>query len=370
MHLQEHVPLAPMTTFRVGGPARYFVEAEDEKDVIDAVIHARANNLRLFVLGGGSNLVVADEGWPGLVLKIGIRGIEDDGTAQPRALRPRSGQASVPHGPRHYVVGAGEEWDAFVARTVEDGCAGVEALSGIPGTVGGTPVQNVGAYGQEVSETIVAVRVLDLQNLKVRELSNAECGFSYRTSIFNTTERERYIVLHVTYALTPGGAPRMAYADLQKRFANHPGTPTLKETRDAVRQIRESKAMLIVPGDDDCRSAGSFFKNPIVRDEKAAEVAVMAREQGVEREPPRYPAGGGQAKLSAAWLVENAGFPKGFGSGRVGISKKHTLAIVNRGGATAAEIAAFSEEVRTGVRKAWGIELQREPVMVGFGSIE
>jgi UDP-N-acetylmuramate dehydrogenase len=350
MEIRENVMLAPMTTLQVGGPARTFVEARSEEDVLQAVLHARGTNQRVLVLGGGSNLLVADEGWPGMVVKIAIRGVE---------TREEAGR-------RIYRVGAGEEWDGFVARTVEEGCAGVEALSGIPGTVGGTPVQNVGAYGQEVAETITSVRVVDTQSLRMRELRREECGFGYRRSLFNSSERERYVVTRVSFALTPGGGPRIAYADLQKYFAGRDGAPTLAETRAAVREIRQSKAMLIVPGDADARSAGSFFKNPVLTVEEADEVAARARDKGTATEPPRYPAGEGRVKLSAAWLVEQAGFGKGYGQGRVGLSRKHALAIVNRGGATAAEIAAFSDEVRDGVRRAWGIELEREPVLAGF----
>jgi UDP-N-acetylmuramate dehydrogenase len=345
--IQEKVPLAPLTTFKVGGPARYFVEATSEKDVIDAVTHAVANNLRTFVLGGGSNLLISDEGFPGLVIKIAIRGIEQREVA----------------GKREYVVGAGEDWDAFVAHTVAQNCAGIENLSGIPGTVGGTPVQNVGAYGQEVSETITNVRVLDLRNLQVKELKNEDCGFAYRTSIFNSTERGRYIVLQVTFALTLDVPPNITYVDLKKRFANAPA-PTLQQVRDAVREIRLSKGMLIVPNDEDCRSAGSFFKNPIVPTEKYDHVKAIARSRGADREPPQYPAGDGMIKLSAAWLVENAGFQKGYQRGPAGISKRHTLAIINRGGASAADILALKEQVQRTVKEVFGIELHPEPVFI------
>lgn len=350
MLIEENVPLGPLTTLGVGGPARLFVHATTQDDVMAAVEYARSNHLPLFVLGGGSNLVVADGGFNGLVVKIGIMGVKvQDG----RGHR------------REYEAGAGEDWDALVARTVAEDCAGIETLSGIPGTVGGTPVQNVGAYGQEVAETIQSVRVLDLQTMQVEELSNAECGFSYRTSIFNTSAAGRYIVLGVRYSLEPGGAARITYADLKKHFGDAAGPPTLQQTRDAVRAIRLSKAMLIVPDDEDCRSAGSFFKNPIVELAKYEEVAGGAAKQG-KSAPPKYPTGDGKVKLSAAWLVENAGFPKGYAKGNAGISRKHSLAIVNRGGATAAEIVALKDEVRHGVAEAFGIQLHPEPVLLGF----
>lgn len=350
MKIQQNIPLAPLTTFKVGGPARFYVEATTEAEVREAVEHARIQNLRLFVLGGGSNLVVADAGWPGLVLKIGIRGVvERESTRK-----------------REFEVGAGEDWDGFVALAVSRDCAGVETLSGIPGTVGGTPVQNVGAYGQEVAETITSVRVLDLHDMQVRDLTNQECGFRYRISIFNSTERGRFIVLRVTYALIPNGTANIVYADLKKHFAGVVGVPSLGQVRQAVREIRLSKAMLIVPNDDDCRSAGSFFKNPIVPAAKYDEVLAAAQQRGIEREPPKYPAGDGMVKLSAGWLVENAGFPKGYSLGEAGISRRHALAIVNRGGARAADIVALKEKVQQGVQVVFGIELQPEPVMVGF----
>ena len=235
----------------------------------------------------------------------------------------------------------------FVARTVEEDCAGIECLSGIPGSVGGTPVQNVGAYGQEVSETIREVTALDRQSLEPRTFSNAECGFAYRASMFNTAQRDRYIILSVSFALRRGGKPAIRYADLQKVFGGASTEPTLQQVRDAVREIRRSKAMLIVPGDDDCRSAGSFFKNPIVSQSEFAELETTLSSRGLAL--PSYPASDGFRKLSAAWLVEHAGFAKGYSRGAAGISRRHALAIVNRGGATAAEIVALKDEIQSRV---------------------
>jgi UDP-N-acetylmuramate dehydrogenase len=251
-----------------------------------------------------------------------------------------------------------------VAYAVAQNCGGIECLSGIPGSTGGTPVQNVGAYGQEVAETIARVRVLDLERDQIRELSNADCGFSYRTSIFNSSAAGRYIVLKVAFALTPGAAPRIEYADLKKYFAGKSSAPALAQVRNAVREIRRGKAMLLVEGDPDCQSAGSFFKNPIVseQDYKAISNRPAARGKTV----PRFVAAGGQLKVSAAWLVESSGFHKGFTRGRVGISTKHALAIVNRGSATAAEIVAFKNEIQQRVEEAFGVRLHPEPVFVGF----
>jgi len=344
MRIQQQVPLAPLTTFRVGGPARYFVEARSEEEVRAAVAEARSRGWPLFVLGAGSNLVISDAGWPGLVLKIALSGISEE----------RDGQRV------RFDVAAGEDWDSFVAHAVARDCAGIECLSGIPGTVGGTPVQNVGAYGQEVADTIVSLRALDTSSGKICELQNADSGFAYRTSIFNARERGRYIVLQVTFELIFGGAPRLEYADLKHHFAGRSNPPTLAETRDAVRAIRLSKAMLIVPGDDDCRSAGSFFKNPVL--------TRAAFDQLHERSPaiPNFPARDGMVKVAAAWLVEQAGFPKGLTRGPVGISRKHALAIVNRGGATAADIINLKNEIQQRLLDTFGVELRPEPVFVGF----
>jgi UDP-N-acetylmuramate dehydrogenase len=345
--IQENIPLAPLTTFKVGGPARYFVDCASESQVQDAVQWAAERNLPVFVLGGGSNLVIADEGWPGLVLKIAIQGREETATG-------------------FFRVGAGEDWDAFVAHAVAENYGGIECLSGIPGTAGGTPVQNVGAYGQEIAESIVYVRVLEMAAGKIIELSKKECGFSYRTSIFNSTQGGRYIVLRVVYQLERNREPRIEYPDLKKYFAGNPNPPTLQKVREAVGEIRHSKAMLIVEGDEDCRSAGSFFKNPIVSPADADRIESLAREKAPEKALPRYSAEKGQIKLPAAWLVEQAGFPKGYTRGPAGISSKHTLAIVNRGGATARDIIALKDEIQKRVLDVWGVQLQPEPVMVGF----
>ncbi len=348
MRLQENIPLAPLTTFQIGGPARFFVEAASAADVQDAVAFARSRDLPLFVLGGGSNLVVSDAGWPGLVLKIAIAGIEQ--------------RAGTHEGKVLFDVGAGEPWDAFAARALGAKCAGVECLSGIPGSVGGTPVQNVGAYGQEVSETIESVDVFDLKDNQIRELCSEACGFSYRSSIFNTSERGRFVILRVTYALTPGGAPHVQYADLKRHFAGR-DTPTLAETRDAVRQIRAAKGMLIVPGDPDCHSAGSFFKNPVLTAEQHEDLRKRAEAKGLS--VPSYPALESSKKVSAAWLVENSGFSRGYTLGHVGISSKHALAIVNRGGATAEEVIILKNQIQQRVEEAWGVRLEPEPVFVG-----
>jgi UDP-N-acetylmuramate dehydrogenase len=351
MQVQENISLAPLTTLRIGGPARFFFEAETIADVEESVGFARTRNVPLFVLGGGSNLVVADSGWAGLVLKIGITGIERHAGAA------EDGRAL-------FDVGAAESWDRFVSHAVRAHCAGVECLSGIPGSVGGTPVQNVGAYGQEVSNTIESVEVFDLKDNQVRELCSEACGFSYRSSIFNTTESGRFIILRVTYRLAPGGEPHLGYADLKRHFEGRETLPNLAETREAVRHIRAPKGMLIVEGDPDCRSAGSFFKNPVLSE--AAHEDLRKRAEAKQLTIPSYPALEKRRKVSAAWLVEHSGFARGYGFGCAGISTKHALALVNRGGATAAEILGLKDQIQQRVEEIWGVRLETEPVMVGF----
>ncbi|HZQ94970.1 MAG TPA: UDP-N-acetylmuramate dehydrogenase [Candidatus Sulfotelmatobacter sp.] len=350
MVLQENVPLAPLTTFRIGGPARFLVEAGSAAEVREAVLFARSRDLPLFVLGGGSNLLVSDSGWSGVVLKVAVAGIE-------RLPGEQDGKAK-------FDAGAGESWDRLVAAAVADNCAGVECLSGIPGSVGGTPVQNVGAYGQEVSETIESVQVFDLNDNQVRELCGEACGFGYRSSIFNGSERGRFVILRVTYGLTPGGAPDLEYADLKRHFEGG-AVPTLAGVREAVRQIRARKGMLLVEGDPDCRSAGSFFKNPVLTERQHEEL--KRRAAAKELSVPSYPALERNRKVSAAWLVEHAGLGRGYTLGRAAISSKHALAIVNRGGATAAEILALKDQIQRRVEEVWGIRLEAEPVLVGFG---
>jgi UDP-N-acetylmuramate dehydrogenase len=351
MLLQENISLATLTTLHLGGPARFFVEARSIGEVEEAVTLAQTRNLPLFVLGGGSNLVVADSGWPGLVLKVAIPGIEQ---------RPGTDDG----GKVLFEAGAGESWDRFVSHAVMAHCAGVECLSGIPGSVGGTPVQNVGAYGQEVSQTIDSVQVLDRKDGLIREFCNEACGFAYRSSIFNATERGRFIILRVTYALRPGGEAYIGYADLKRHFEGRETLPNLAETREAVRHIRARKGMLIVPGDPDCQSAGSFFKNPVLSEAQHADLSARATAKGFYL--PSYPALEKSRKVSAAWLVEKSGFTRGYGFGHVGISSKHALAIVNRGGASAMEVLTLKDQIQQRVKEIWDVTLEPEPVMVGF----
>jgi UDP-N-acetylmuramate dehydrogenase len=328
----------------VGGAARWFLEATTEEQIAEAAVWTREKGVRLFVLGGGSNLVVADSGFHGLVMHVALRGVEAKNEA----------------GHRVYQVAAGEDWDNFVQRTVDENCAGIECLAGIPGSVGGTPVQNVGAYGQEVSSTIERVRAFDLATHEWLELAAWECGFAYRRSRFNTAHRGRFVVTRVDYRLAQGGAPTLTYADLQREFEGD-ATPTTAEVAATVRRIRQEKGMLLMEGDSDSRSAGSFFKNPVISEEHAARIAEISGKQ-----PPRYSADPGKVKIPAAWLVEQAGFAKGYVRERAGISSRHTLALINRGEATAHEIMALAETIQEAVRQRFAMSLEMEPVLVGF----
>lgn len=344
LQILHNVSLAALTTLEVGGPAKVFLEARSENDVVEAFKVAEQNGLPVFVLGGGSNVLVSDEGFDGLVIHVGLTGI-----------------THVIHEDQNVVTvtaAAGEDWDQFVAHCVENDLAGVECLSGIPGLVGGTPVQNVGAYGQEVSETISMVRCYDRQTGEGVELSNEDCCFAYRSSIFNTSEQGRFVVLAVSFQLTKGGEPKIEYKDLKERFGDT--RPGLAEVRSAVLDIRRAKSMVIDEADPNSRSAGSFFKNPVIS------LEAFTGLQSEVGDIPHYPGGPGKVKLPAAWLIENAGFHKGYVLGRAGLSSNHTLAIINRGGASAAEIVELKCAIQKAVSDKFGFELKPEPVFVGF----
>ncbi|HEX4038687.1 MAG TPA: UDP-N-acetylmuramate dehydrogenase [Acidobacteriaceae bacterium] len=345
MQLCEQVALAPYTTFGIGGPARWFAEVTSEADLVEALRFAADRRVPLFVLGGGSNILVADQGFPGLVVHVALRGLSQEGNV--------------------FRLEAGENWDSFVSLAVAQDYGGIECLAGIPGTVGGTPVQNVGAYGQEVSGTIVAVRVLEIETLRFHELTPAECGFSYRNSIFNSSARGRYIVSRVDYRLLPNAEPLLAYPDVQQYFAQHSGKPSLAETAAAVREIRHRKGMLLVEGETDCRSAGSFFRNPVVP--RSQFYDAVGAEAGMRVSLFPVPGAGPQelVKVPAAWLLEHAGFSRGYALGAAGISSRHTLALVNRGGATARDVVALRDRILAEVEAKFGIRLEPEPVWVG-----
>ncbi len=386
LRVQENVPLAPLTTLKVGGSARFFVEAATEEDVLAALEYASSHRQQVFILGGGSNILVSDAGFDGLVVQIALKGIRSEPPASaggqfdtPTIVVSPPSTDLAPPSTRNYVLvrafwppadaggsdcvvtaSAGEDWDEFVEYCVDRGLAGLECLSGIPGFVGGTPVQNVGAYGQEVSETIVSVRCLDRETNEIVTLSNADCDFSYRRSIFNSTVRNRFVVLSATFALKPGGEPKIVYKDLEERFAG--GRPTLAETREAVLKIRAAKSMVIDPDDPNSKSAGSFFKNPIVDRSVLPALAEKARVDAV----PHFDAGGDLVKVPAAWLIEKAGFQKGFTLGNAGISTNHSLALINRGGARAREILELKDRISGTVAEIFEINLVPEPIFVGF----
>jgi UDP-N-acetylmuramate dehydrogenase len=326
------------TTLRLGGPADEWVTVTTEAEIAPAL----DTDLPVLVLGGGSNLVVADEGFRGRVVEIATRGITPDA------------EDGASCGGVLVTVAAGEGWDDLVALAVEKEWAGIEALSGIPGSVGATPIQNVGAYGQEVSQTIASVRVWDRTLRGVRTFANADCGFGYRTSRFKA-DPGRHVVLSVTFQLRPGslGGP-VGYAELARALGVEVGERApLADVRRAVLALRGGKGMVLDPADHDTWSAGSFFTNPVV---PAAAVPDGA---------PTWPQPDGTVKTSAAWLIEHAGFAKGHGTDRVALSGKHTLALTNRGGATTAELLALAREVRDGVEARFGIRLVNEPVLVG-----
>ena len=345
MRTAEQAPLAPLTTLRLGGPARRLVEVATQEEVIRAVAAADAAGDPVLVLAGGSNVVIADGGFDGTVIRIVTRGVDRERAPDGRVLM---------------TAQAGEPWDGLVAECVADRLAGAECLSGIPGSTGATPIQNVGAYGQDVSETVRNVRVLDRRTGAVADLPPGACGFAYRTSAFKHDDRR--VVLEVTFALTPSSAGMpVRYAELARCLGVAVGeTAPIDDVRAAVLALRSAKGLVVDPGDPDSVSAGSFFTNPVVA---AADYEALARRAG-ER-PPVWPEPDGRVKTSAAWLIERAGFSKGYGDGPAGISAKHTLALVNRGGARTSDLVALAREVAAAVEAAFGVRLTPEPVFVG-----
>uniref|UniRef100_UPI0030F45464 UDP-N-acetylmuramate dehydrogenase n=1 Tax=Nocardioides sp. GXZ039 TaxID=3136018 RepID=UPI0030F45464 len=347
--MSESVLLRDHTTLRLGGPARRLVTATTEADLVEAVRAADEAGEPVLVLGGGSNLVVDDEGFAGTVVRVATTGITSD---LPDDVDSACGGAMV-------TVAAGEDWDGFVAHAVQRGWVGVEALSGIPGAVGSTPIQNVGAYGQEVAQTIARVRVYDRSSGGIRTFAGPDCGFGYRASRFKADRYDaaggRHVVLDVTFQLPLGtmSAP-IAYAELARTLGVEQGQRApLADVRAAVLGLRAGKGMVLDAADHDTWSAGSFFTNPIV---PAADVPDGA---------PAWPAGDGLAKTSAAWLIEHAGFGRGYGTGPARLSTKHTLALTNRGEASTADLLALAREIRDGVQAAYGLTLVPEPVLVG-----
>ena len=352
--VRDDVPLAPLTTLELGGHARHLVEATDDDTVVEALRWAEARGLPALILGGGSNVVIADRGWDGLVVRVATRG---------RRF------AESPDGTVTLTAAAGEPWDDVVADTVARDLTGLECLSGIPGLVGATPIQNVGAYGQEVADTIRSVTVLERTSKRTLELAPAACAFAYRDSAFKH-HPDRFVVLAVTFALRPGGAPTLRYRELAEALAASNGgpPPTLGAVRAAVLALRRKKSMLIVDGDPNRRSVGSFFTNPIVGAAEADAVAARAVALGVIARPdemPRWPAAGGAIKLSADWLIERAGIRKGQRRGAVGVSTAHALSLVHLGGGSTAGLLELAREVGDAVHGRFAMTLLPEPTMIG-----
>lgn len=348
--MERDVSLAQFTTIGIGGSARYFLRAARASDIEAALGWARRHSIPVFILGGGSNLLIADGGFDGLVLRVELRGYSIESEGEQVIVR----------------VAAGEDWDSFVARAVENGWSGIECLSGIPGSVGATPIQNVGAYGQEVSETIIRVEAMNRATGQIRAFTNAECLFRYRQSIFKSEEHDRWVILSVSYRLTPGGAPTIRYPELEREVKDR-GASVLSSVRDTVLAIRRRKGMVLDPSDPDTRSDGSFFMNPILHAVATQSFLDRARSiAGAEAKVPIFPASDGSTKLSAAWLIEQAGFSKGYVLGNAGLSSKHTLAVINRGGASAAEVVALVRTIQDRVEEVFGIRLHPEPNFIGF----
>ncbi|MFA6541789.1 MAG: UDP-N-acetylmuramate dehydrogenase [Bacteroidota bacterium] len=353
MNVKENTILSPYTTIHLGGAARYFCECSSTDEITEALAFAASKNIRLHILSGGSNTIFLDEGFDGLIVKIDTKGISivDDGD-----------DVLV-------TAAAGEEWEKFTAFCVGKGYAGVECLSGIPGSVGATPIQNVGAYGQEVKDTIEKVAVLDRVSLDEKILTKAECRFSYRGSRFKYHEADRYVVTAVTFRLKKNGRPTINYPEVQKVIASHidlsslaGGTESLGAVRDIVLALRRKKSMVIDPNDPNTRSVGSFFMNPVVTNEQLTEINERWEKIRDGTAFPSYPSEG-KVKVPAAWLIEKAGFKKGYTTNGVGISENHTLALVNRGGTTKA-LLALAEEIEREVKRVFSVDLHREANVV------
>ena len=345
LKIDRDVPLAARTTLGVGGPAAHFARVESEAELLDALAWAAARGLEVRVLGGGSNLVVGDSGYGGLVIELSLRGVRV-GDAEGQAVSVRAA--------------AGEAWDEFVADMVFRGYQGLECLSGIPGRVGATPIQNVGAYGQDVSQTISGVRALDRVSGSVRNFSALECQFAYRDSFFKSRQPNRFIVTEVTFRLRPGAAPTTGYAELERALGeNENGLPSLAHVRDTVIRLRRSKSMVVDPSDPNSRSCGSFFVNPVLSAPEFAAFSERARAAG---HVPHFPQADGRVKLAAGWLIEHAGLPRGTRDGNAGLSSKHALALVAHQGARAEDVLRLAQRVQRAVHERFRVALEPEPV--------
>jgi len=339
--IEEQVPLAALTTIRLGGAARYFVRVSSVAELQEALTWAQQQSLPIHILGGGSNTIFRDEGFGGLVIRIAIQGVSfgEEGRVE---------------------VAAGEDWDPFVAQCVERGLAGVECLSGIPGLAGATPIQNVGAYGQEVSQTISLVEALNVATLQTQTFTPGECEFQYRWSRFKGAEAGKYVITRVVFQLRPGGEPALTYQQVKEAVAS--SSPTLSDVREAVLALRKKKSMVLDEADPHTCSCGSFFENLQLSSQELAKLEQRVRAAGITQELPTFQETG-VTRVPSAWLIEQAGFPKGFRRGGAGISINHNLALVNYGG-TAQELLALADEIVAAVQKKFGVKLKREPVVV------
>jgi UDP-N-acetylmuramate dehydrogenase len=350
IEIRENYPLGEHTTFGIGGPARYFTVVESEDEVVEALDFAKERNIPIFTLGGGSNVLISDAGFDGLVILDRIKGFKS---------RIEDKDAIV-------YAGAGEDWQHFADRCISSGWQGIECLAGIPGTVGASPVQNIGAYGQDVSQIVAGVRAIESETGKSIFFSNAECGFGYRKSIFNGDSAGKYLITGVTFRLKQDGAPAMQYRELKKYFEGNQDI-TLQQVRDAVIAIRDGKGLLVREDYESFMSAGSFFKNPVVAPEKFREIAERVQRVGGCADWA-WPLDSGKVKMSAACLIQCVGYTRGFRKDNVGISPKHTLIIINYGGATAWDVVGFAGEVQQKVKDEFGVTLRPEIRLVGFSS--
>lgn len=347
LDIKEYVPLKDFTTFGIGGPARYLAVVESEEQFMEAVAFAKTCKVPLFILGGGSNILMSDQGFPGLVILSRIKGV-------------RSREEGA-----HMLVsaGAGEDWDTFVKECTVRDWQGLECLSGVPGTVGAVPVQNIGAYGQSVEASIHEVRAIDMRKGGTTNLANRDCGFAYRSSIFNTQHAGEYAITGVTFKLSPGGVPALTYHDLKNCFSgDSPATPA--KVREAVLGIRDRKGLLILDGHESFKSAGSFFKNPVLSAGQFEKVQGLIREGDCANWA--WPMASGEVKVSAACLIQCAGFPRGYRQGDAGISPRHSLVLINHRNATADEIVALARRIQDEVKGKFGVTLKPEVQLVGF----
>ncbi len=366
--LKQDVVLAPYTSIELGGRADWFAEVQDVDQLREGLRWAAREKVPALILGGGSNLILPDAGVRGLVLRLVFSGIRiDDASASPEGASSAAGADSV-----SVTAAAGTDWDELVQATVEAGLSGIECLSGIPGTVGATPIQNVGAYGQEVAQTIEVVECLDRATLQRRLFTNEECDFGYRHSRFKSSDRDRFIVLSVRYRLNRSRIAELRYGELRDRIAERfgakgppAGAPGLRAIRETVLELRRGKSMVLDPEDANTRSAGSFFLNPVLQPEAAEQLVQAAKRRGIETEPPRYPAPAG-VKFPAAWLIEKAGFQKGFRRPGAAVSTNHSLALINPGGGTRRDLLELAAEIQRAVEQAFGVRLEIEPEIYGL----